>query len=747
MPEAIGPYTIVREIGRGGMGIVYEGWDDRLSRAVAIKTILRSSDTQMRERFVREARAAAAVSHPHVCQLFDIGEHEGEPFLCMELLEGRSLAERLGDGAMSVPEAGAIELSILSALSALHRRGIIHRDLKPTNVFLSAHGVKLLDFGLARNAGLALDETGLTQPGVVMGSPRYMAPEQVRGEDVDGRTDIFAAGLVLFEMLTGRTAFVGTSPVDVLHAVVNEHPPSLMGSQAIVDVDCVIQRAVAKVPADRYQTADDMAADLRAALSRTQPTETVDVRTTRRLVVLPFRVLRPAPEIDFLAFSLPDAITASLSAIDSLTVRSSLAAARYADGAPDLRALAADLAVDAALTGTLLHAGSSVRVSVQLIDVPSGTVRWTHSAQVSLDDLFTIEDSICSAVVDNFALPVTRREQEALRHDVPANNEAYELYLRANRLSTSVLQWPAARDLYMQAVEADPSFAPAWARLGRVLRNIAKYGRMTDATAIMQRAHYAFRRAFDVNPHLPLAHNLYTYVEVESGHALDAVRRLLERMRTRTSDPDLCAGLVHACRYVGLLEASVAAYQRATRLDPAISTSVAHTFHMMGQYQRAIDADSDHVPYISMLSYMALGQYDEASALSRAAQQHFGSNAHVDLMLSVYGAVLAGNEAEARGLIRELPNYPAFDDPEGWFYWSQAALMCGERDLALALLEKTVAQGFHCLRAFEISPFLDRLRGTPELAALIARAREGHDHAVAVFTKADGHRLLGLSRA
>ena len=151
MPDAIGPYRIVREIGRGGMGIVYEGWDDRLARPVAIKTILRASEPQMRERFLREARAAAAVSHPHICQLFDIGEHDGEPFLCMELLDGQSLADRLTGGPMPVPEAATTQLAILSALAALHRRGIVHRDLKPTNIFLTANGVKLLDFGLARS--------------------------------------------------------------------------------------------------------------------------------------------------------------------------------------------------------------------------------------------------------------------------------------------------------------------------------------------------------------------------------------------------------------------------------------------------------------------------------------------------------------------------------------------------------------------------------------------------------------------
>ena len=241
--------------------------------------------------------------------------------------------------------------------------------------------------------------------------------------------------------------------------------------------------------------------------------------------MLPFKVLRPAPEVDFLAFSLPDAITVSLSGLDSLTVRSSLAAARFSEGALDLRAVASELSVEAAITGTLLHAGKDVRVALQLVEVPSGTVRWSHTAQVPLADLFTIQDSVCAAVVDAFALKLSRKEHEALRQDVPASPEAYEHYLRANRLSTTSTQWVLARDLYTRAVEADPSYAPAWARLGRVLRNIGKYTRTPDAPLQYQRAEEAFQRAFALNPELPLTHNLFTYMEVETGRALDAVLR------------------------------------------------------------------------------------------------------------------------------------------------------------------------------------------------------------------------------
>jgi eukaryotic-like serine/threonine-protein kinase len=746
MPDAIGPYTIVREIGRGGMGVVYEGWDDRLSRPVAIKTILRASDPSMRERFVREARAAAAVSHPNICQLFDIGEHQGEPFLCMELLEGRSLAERLADGPLPVPEAATTQLAVLSALAALHRRSIVHRDLKPTNIFLSINGVKLLDFGLARGASTSLDETAVTMPGTVMGSPRYMAPEQVRGDEVDGRTDIFAAGLVLYEMLSGRAAFGGTSAVDVLHAVVHEHPPALMGSPAVVDLDRVIQRAVSKAREDRYQSAEDMATDLRASMSRGDA-GVVRARATKRLVVLPFRVLRPDPAVDFLAFSLPDAITISLSALESLTVRSSLAAARFSEGSLDLRALASDLGVEAAITGTLLHAGKTVRVAVQLIEVPSGTVRWSHTAQVPLDDLFTIQDSVCSAVVDAFALKLTRKEHEGLRQDVPARPEAYEQYLRANRLSTTAAEWPLARDLYLKAVEADPSYAPAWARLGRVLRNIGKYGRTPEDRAEYQRGEEAFQRAFTLNPDLALAHNLYTYMEVETGRALQAVQRLLGRLQTRTNDPDLFAGLVQACRYVGLLDASVAAYHRATRLDPAIATSAAHSYYMLGQYQRATEVDSDRPAYVSVVAFIALRQYEEAKALCEAAKAQPGAHPHVELMVRLFEAMLAGRAEDGRKVLADLTEFAGFNDPEGWYYWAQGAAFLDDSDFALELLTRGVTTGFSCPRAIESTPLFDGLRGSSEFARLIALAREGHEAAEIAFAQADGHRLLGLPRA
>ena len=365
------------------MGVVYSARDERLGRAVAVKTLSSLRDETARKRFWREARAAASVSHPNICQIYEIGEDQGELFIAMELLEGESLADLVQRGPLSVSRAASIGLGMLSALSALHARGIIHRDLKPSNVFVTAHGVKLLDFGLARPE---LDEpaqtvTAITQAGMLIGTPRYMAPELVTGEGADARSDLFAAGAILFEMLAGRPAFAGRTVVDVLRATTSDSPPALGGSPAVAAVDRVIRRALAKRPAERLPSADVMADELRAAAALDTDTATARAQAMTRLVVLPFRILRPDAETDFLAFSLADAITTSLSGINSLVVRSSAVAGRFAGESPDLKALASEADVDRVVMGTLLRSADQVRAVVQLVEAPNGRLLTSHTAQ------------------------------------------------------------------------------------------------------------------------------------------------------------------------------------------------------------------------------------------------------------------------------------------------------------------------------------------------------------------------------
>ena len=366
---------------------------------------------------------------------------------------------------------------MLAALHALHQQGLVHRDLKPSNIFLTAHGLKLLDFGLARPADSALAETNaaLTLPGSVVGTPQYMAPEQMFAQSVDARTDVFAAGAIMFEMLTGRSPFADNSFVQIAHAVMYEQPPVLAGSPRTTAIGRVIHRALAKKPEDRYETAEAMAQDPAGGPLVADSGEPVRARSMTRLIVLPFRILRPDPKLTFWRSVYRTRLASSLSGLESLVVRSSVTAARFASDLPDLKRIAVEADADIVMTATLLRAGDQLRVSTQLVEAPGGTVIWSLISQASLGDVFKLQDELTQRIVDSLSLPLTAREERMLKHDVPSNARAYESYLRANKLSTDSAQWELARDLYLRCVEEDPRYAPAWARLGRMYRVIGKY--------------------------------------------------------------------------------------------------------------------------------------------------------------------------------------------------------------------------------------------------------------------------------
>jgi len=358
IPERIGPYRVLSKIGEGGMGVVYKAEDQRLERVVALKVIREfEGDASRKRRFWQEARAAAQVAHPNACRIYDIAEEQDRLVLVMEFIEGESLARRLKRGSLPAQEAGQIALALLSALEAFHKIGIVHRDLKPGNVVLSNGGTKLLDFGIAKHVPLNSNEETVatlgdaTAPGIFLGTPRYASPEQFCGKPVDARSDLFSMGAILFEMLTGQPAFQGESFGEIAHAVLHGSPPALSGSPAIAAMGRTVHRALARDPQGRYSSAEAMAEELRATLLMDGIETKARAHTLRRIIVLPFRMLRPSEEIQFLAYSLPEAITVSLAGLENLVVRSSIVAAQYSGDAPDLQKIAREAEVDVVLTG------------------------------------------------------------------------------------------------------------------------------------------------------------------------------------------------------------------------------------------------------------------------------------------------------------------------------------------------------------------------------------------------------------
>ncbi len=739
-------YRIVRKLGEGGMGEVYAAHDERLDRPVAIKRLRpNSGDGKERERLWREARTAASVSHPNICQLYEIDSDGDELFLAMELLDGEPLSARLARGPLPSGEAGQIALSILSALGALHQKGIVHRDLKPSNIFLAKHAVKLLDFGLARpfTSELGTTHKDLTIPGMVMGTPRYMAPEQIEGGLVDARSDLFVVGSVLYEMLAGRSAFNGNSVFAVARAITHEEPAVLGGSPDVVALDRVIHRALRKQPEDRYQSAAVFAQELRSALLAIDSVSVIPVRPITRLVVMPFRVLRPDPSIDFLAFSLADAVSSALSGLPSVVIRSTAAAARFVSETPDLAALASALDVDVVLLGSLLSSGQQVRVNAQLVHAPSGTLMRAITSHSATDEIFQLQDALAKQIVDSLSLSLTAREQGRINRDAPASAEAYELYLRANQMQLDVSKWTAALDLYRRSVEIDPQFAPAWARLGRCYRLIGKFGDSANAMANAARGEQAITRALEINPNLSLAHQLYAYIEVEAGHAREAMVRLLERVRHAPSEPELFAGLVHCCRYCGLLEASTAAHERAHRLDPAVLTSVAQTYMLLNDWERALAVDRSAPSIAKPTALYQLGRTDEALAMIRPFIEQPDLQPQLRTALEVMAAAFESRWDEVIRHTRRLAD-SNFTDPEGQFHWAGALAMAGERDGALELLERSIERGFYAASALVSYPNLDPLRATSDFRHIVRRAEERRREALEAFRAADGPQLLGL---
>jgi eukaryotic-like serine/threonine-protein kinase len=742
--KATSRYRIVRKLGEGGMGVVYAAHDDRLDRPVAIKRIRPDlTHGQARDRFWREARAASSISHPNVCQLYEIDEDSSGLFLTMELLEGEPLSERLDRGPMAAREAVQTAVAILSALAALHRKGIIHRDLKPSNIFLSTHGVKLLDFGLARPllGTKGPDENRLTMPGVLLGTPSYMAPELIEGASGDARSDLFALGVILYEMLAGRRPFLGGSVFEVARAIVQDEPPALGGSPGVVGIDRVVHRALRKPVQERYQTADLFTDDLKALMIDTG--DVSRVRPMSRLVVLPFRLLRPDPDIEFLAFSLPDAISSALSGLPSLVVRSTAAASRFAGDTADMSALAAALDVDVVLVGSLLSSGDQVRVSAQLVQAPSGTVLRALTSQSANGDIFRLQDSLANSIVESLSLSLTPADQGRINRDAPANPEAYEYYLRANQIQLDWRQWKAARDLYLRCVERDPQFAPAWARLGRCYRLLGKFDDPSQAQANLEQGVSALKRALEINPDLSLAHRLYAHVEVDAGHAREAVARLLERVRLAVSEPELFAGLVQACRYCGLLDASVAAYERARSLDPSVVTSVAQTFFLKAEWQQAIAADRSDPPFTTAVALVQLGRTSEGLALLRTAAARGLQQPQLGHLMEGMIALIERRFDEVIVHTHRLID-TGFADPEVFYHWSGALAQAGDHDGALGLLERSIAGGFHPASALARDYRFDPLRAMADFRQLARRAEELQQQAIQTFRASDGPRLLGL---
>jgi serine/threonine protein kinase/tetratricopeptide (TPR) repeat protein len=450
--RTLGHYGIVEMIGKGGMGVVYRGRDERLDRDVAIKVLPEevAADPDRLRRFEREAKALAKLTHPNILQIFEFGEDRGMTFAVTELLDGETLRQRLEGGPLPWRRAVDVGAAVADGLAAAHGEGIVHRDLKPDNVFLTEDGrIKVLDFGLAKiEEGPVEELETVTSPssgtvaGTMLGTIGYMAPEQVRGEPADLRSDVFALGCVVHEMLTGASPFRRDTTAEAMAAILRDDPPavSIPEVEQTSEISRILARCLEKHPTQRFQSAADLAFGLRsvkASCSGVELTEAGSSAGSRgelcTIVVLPFANLSPDPDNEYFSDGITEEIIADLAKVKGLRVISRTSSMRFKNADRDLKSIATELGVQFVLEGSVRRAGESLRITAQLIDASTDSHLWAEKYSGTIDDVFDLQEELSRRIVSGLEVTLTAEEDRRLATRPIRDPAVFDAWLRARQ--------------------------------------------------------------------------------------------------------------------------------------------------------------------------------------------------------------------------------------------------------------------------------------------------------------------------
>jgi serine/threonine protein kinase/tetratricopeptide (TPR) repeat protein len=753
-----GPYEILAPLGAGGMGEVYRARDTRLGREVAVKVLpaQTSAEPNALARFEQEARVVAALSHPNLVAIHDVGNVDGTFFAVMELLEGATLRDRLADAEIGLARAVDWGLQIAHGLAAAHERNIVHRDLKPENVFITQGGnVKILDFGLARRANeqsaIAKGPASptLTGAGVVIGTVGYLSPEQARGFPADHRSDLFAFGLVLYELVTGRRAFHKATPTETMTAVLRDEPPPIAecGRKVPSEVTEIIRHCLEKEPAERFRTARDLIFALRLterALDRGAPssdgvrTAVAPRSTDPSIAVLLFRTVGGGTEGEYFSEGMTEDVISALSAVPGLRVAARTSSFSFRGKNDDVRRIGSELGVATVLDGSVRTAGQRLRVTAQLIDVATGYNLWSERWDRDLADVFAVQDELARAIAGTLSarLPgassASGSQIQPAKLVAPTTRDvgAYDRYLKGRyfwnrrRLHEAITELEAAVTLDPDFTDAHTALAEGWAVWGF-------YGGIPTWES-WARARAAAERAEEIAPDsasvLLCFGVLDYYYGWNSAHAEKYLRLAIAHNPTSAEAHfwlALCIGVG------GRVDESLAVAWEGVKLEPHSPNNRAATawpLLMVGRFEEAAVesaaavalGDSPFALWSHGLVLSALGRHEDAIAVHREAVQLTGGR------YSYYTALLAnalahgGHADEARSLLRELDelaakqHVPAFD---------RALVLeaLGEDDAALDALERALHERNAFLWARLHFPCLRRIAHLPRFRAIAAQ--------------------------
>jgi serine/threonine protein kinase/tetratricopeptide (TPR) repeat protein len=778
--EIISHFRITEKLGAGGMGVVYKAMDTRLDRPVALKFLPdnMTKDAQALERFRREARAASALNHPGICTIYDIGEQDGRAFIAMEFIDGETLRAHIHGKPLAVEETLKLGTQIAEALDSAHAEGIIHRDIKPANIFVTKRGqAKVLDFGLAKLVpkGIAGAHAGGQVPestsivGIISGTPAYMSPEQIRGDTLDDRTDIFSLGLLLYEMATGRQAFGGGTGGMIIEAVLTKTPAAArsINPEIPAGLEEIINKALHKDRDQRYQHAADIRSDLqglkrgsdsswRAATgasvssarnlqSSREPstpslraqTGTIRVervpKTINSLAVLPFENVSRDAEHEYLSDGIAGSLINILATVPKLRVMAQSTVFRYKGRGIDPQAIGRELNVRAVLTGRIMQSGGSLRIGSELVDVATGTQLWGAQFDRQPGDIFAIQDEISNEISGKLRLKLTRAEKKRLGKRQTEDAEAYRLYLKGRHHWN---QWTEegfykAIEYFQQAVEKDPSYALAHAGVADayVLLGWNSYLPAKDA---FPKGKLASMAAMRLDAELGEAHtSLAAVLWLHTWQWKEAHVEFERSLALNPAYPTANHWYAEYLMTMGRHAEAIARMKASQELDPLsliISVAIGWAFYMGRRYEEAIeqlrrtvelDPNYPVTYWILGLLLRKMGCYEEAIVEGEKGVKLSGGSPLIRAALAQSFAA-AGRSQEAVQILGDLTEL-AKQKYVAPYFFAGIHIGLGENDRAMEYLERAYAERSHWLIYLHIDPSMDGLRPDARFQELLRR--------------------------